>query len=210
MPLQCWRFKRHVFYPWVGKIPWRRKWQPTPVFLPETCQGQRSLAGYSPWITKELNTTEGLNNPFLKRSFLPCFPFSSHHLAISDEANWPGNKHHGKLLAHFWIILCLQLTLFQEILRIFFCLNFFLPLPRSDPVSHTGQNWIYFSVIYISWEIWMQVKKQQLELDMEQWTGSKSGKEYVNAVYCHPAYLTYKQSTSWEMLDWMKHKLESR
>ena len=56
----------------------------------------------------------------------------------------------------------------------------------------------------------MQVKKQQLELDMEQQTGSKSGKEYVKAVYCHPAYLTYMQSTSYEMLGWMKHKLESR
>ena len=56
----------------------------------------------------------------------------------------------------------------------------------------------------------MQVKKQQLEPDMEQQTGSKSGKEFVNAVYCHPAYLTYMQSTSWEMLGWMKHKLESR
>ena len=56
----------------------------------------------------------------------------------------------------------------------------------------------------------MQVKKQQLEPDMEQWTGSKLGKEYVKAVYCHPPYLTYMQSTSYEMLDWMKHKLESR
>ena len=56
----------------------------------------------------------------------------------------------------------------------------------------------------------MQVKKQQLELDMEQQTGSKSGKEYVKAVYCHPAYLTYMQSTSYEMPGWMKHKLESR
>ena len=56
----------------------------------------------------------------------------------------------------------------------------------------------------------MQVKKQQLEQDMEQWTGSKLGKEYVKAVYCHPAYLTYMQSTSFEMLGWMKHKLESR
>ena len=56
----------------------------------------------------------------------------------------------------------------------------------------------------------MQVKKQQLELDMEQWTGSKLGKEYVKAVYCHPAYLTYMQSTSCEMPGWMKHKLESR
>ena len=56
----------------------------------------------------------------------------------------------------------------------------------------------------------MEDKKQQLELDMEQRTGSKLGKEYVKAVYCHPAYLTYMQSTSYEMLDWMKHNLESR
>ena len=56
----------------------------------------------------------------------------------------------------------------------------------------------------------MQVKKQQLELDMEEQTGSKLGKEYVKAVYCHPAYLTYMQSTSWETLGWKKHKLESR
>ena len=56
----------------------------------------------------------------------------------------------------------------------------------------------------------MNVKKQQLELDMEQQTSSKLGKEYVKAVYCHPAYLTYMQSTSCEMPDWMKHKLESK
>ena len=56
----------------------------------------------------------------------------------------------------------------------------------------------------------MQVKKQQLEVDMEPQTGSKLGKEYVKAVYCHPAYLTYMQSTSKETLGWMKHKLESR
>ena len=56
----------------------------------------------------------------------------------------------------------------------------------------------------------MQVKKQQLELDMEQWTGSKLEKEYMKAVHCHPAYLTYMQSTSCKMPDWMKHKLESR
>ena len=56
----------------------------------------------------------------------------------------------------------------------------------------------------------MQVKKQQLELVMEQWAGSKLGTEYVKAVYCHLAYLTYMQSTSCEMLGWMNHKLESR
>ena len=54
----------------------------------------------------------------------------------------------------------------------------------------------------------MQVKKQQLELDMEQQTGSKWGKEYVKAIYSHPAYLTYMQNTSCEMTGWMKHKLE--
>ena len=56
----------------------------------------------------------------------------------------------------------------------------------------------------------MQVKRQQLELDIEQQSGSKSGKEYVKAVYCHPVYLTYMQSTSCEMLGWIKHKPESR
>ena len=56
----------------------------------------------------------------------------------------------------------------------------------------------------------MQVKKQQLEPDMEQWTGSKLRKEYDKAVYCDPAYLTYMQSTSYEMPGCMKHKLETR
>ena len=56
----------------------------------------------------------------------------------------------------------------------------------------------------------MQVKKQKLELDMEEYTGSNLGKEYVKAVYCHPTYLPYMQSTSCKMLGWMEHKLESR
>ena len=56
----------------------------------------------------------------------------------------------------------------------------------------------------------MQVKKQQLELVMEQQTGSKLGKEYARAIYCHPAYLTYMQNTSRDTLGWMMHKLESR
>ena len=56
----------------------------------------------------------------------------------------------------------------------------------------------------------MQVKKQQSESDMEQQTGSQLGNGYIKAVYCHPAYLTYMKSTSYEMLGWMNHKLESR
>ena len=62
------------------------------------------------------------------------------------------------------------------------------------------KRWEYQTTWPASWEICMQVRKQQLELDMEQQTGSKLGEEYVKAVYCHPAYLTYTQSTSWEML----------
>ena len=72
------------------------------------------------------------------------------------------------------------------------------------------KRWEYQTTWPASWEICMQVKKQQLELDMEKQTGSKSAKEYVKSVYCHPAYLTYMQSTSCERPDWMKHKLESR
>ena len=72
------------------------------------------------------------------------------------------------------------------------------------------KRWEYQIIWPASWEICTQVKKQQLELDMEQHTGSKLGKEYIKAVYCHPADLTYMQSISREMPGWMKHKLESR
>ena len=67
------------------------------------------------------------------------------------------------------------------------------------------KRWEYQTTWPASWETYMQVKKQQLELDIEQQTGSKQGKEYVKAVYCHLIYLTFMQSTSWEMLDWMNH-----
>ena len=72
------------------------------------------------------------------------------------------------------------------------------------------KKWEYQTTWPASWEICVQVKKQQLDLHMEQQTGSKLGKEYDKAVYRHPAYLTCMQSTSWEMPGWMKHKLESR
>ena len=71
-------------------------------------------------------------------------------------------------------------------------------------------RWEYKTTWPASWEICMEVKKQQLELDMEQQTSSKSGKEYVKSIYCHSAYLTYMQSTSCGMRGWMKHKLKSR
>ena len=73
-----------------------------------------------------------------------------------------------------------------------------------------SKRWDYQTTLPASWEICIQVKKQQLELDTEQQTSCKLRKKYVNAVCCHLAYLTYMQSTSCEMPGWMKHKLESR
>ena len=72
------------------------------------------------------------------------------------------------------------------------------------------KTWEYHTTWPASWEICMQVRKQQLELDMEQQIGSQKEKESVKALYCHPAYLTYMQSTSWEMLGCRMHKLDSR
>ena len=69
------------------------------------------------------------------------------------------------------------------------------------------KRWESQTTLPASWEICIQVKKQQLELDMEQWIDTQLGKEYVKAVYCQPAYLAYMQTTACEMLGWMKHKL---
>ena len=71
-------------------------------------------------------------------------------------------------------------------------------------------RWEYQITLPVSWETCMQVKKQQLEPDMEQQTGSKLGTEYIKSIYCYPAYLTSLQSTSCEILGWVNHKLESR
>ena len=93
------------------------------------------------------------------------------------------------------------------------CFCFIDYAKASDCVDH-NKMWNIFKEMgipdHLTWEICTQVKKQQLELDMEQQTGSKLGKEYIKAVYCYPAYLTYMQSTSRETLGWMKHKLDSR
>ena len=68
----------------------------------------------------------------------------------------------------------------------------------------------YQTTLHVSWETRMQVKKQQLKPDMEQWTSSNLGKEYDKAVYCHAVYLTSMQSISWEMPGWRNHKLKWR
>ena len=91
-----------------------------------------------------------------------------------------------------------------------------LTMPKPSTVQITTncgkfwKKWKYQTTWPASWETYMQVRKQQLELDMEQQTGSKEETEYIKLIYCHPAYLTYMQSTWWETLGWKKHKLESR
>ena len=72
------------------------------------------------------------------------------------------------------------------------------------------KRWEYQTTLPASWETWGQVKKSQLELGMEQWTGSKVRKEYIKGVYYHPTHLTYMQSASYKMPGWMYHKMESR
>ena len=110
-------------------------------------------------------------------------------------------------------ICCIMEKAREFLKNIYFC---FIDYAKAfDCVDHNKlwkilkKRWEYLTTLPASWEICMQVKKQQLEPDMEQ-TGFKSGKEDVKAVYCHPAYLTYMQSTSWETLGWKKHKLEAR
>ena len=83
-------------------------------------------------------------------------------------------------------------------------------LKVKGPSRSLLKRWEYQIILLVSWETCMQIKKQQLKPDMEQWTDSKLGKEYLKAVYCHPIYLTYMQSTSCEMPGLMNHKLESR
>ena len=72
------------------------------------------------------------------------------------------------------------------------------------------KRWECQTTLFVSWETWVQGKKQQLKLDMEQWVGWKLGKEYINVIYCYPAYLIYMQSTSCEIPGWMNHRLELR
>ena len=90
------------------------------------------------------------------------------------------------------------------------CSDFAAPQAPPSRDSLGKDTGVYQTTWPASWETCMQVRKQQLELDMEQQTASKLGKAYVKAVYCHSAYLTSVQSTSWETLGWRKHKLESR
>ena len=108
-----------------------------------------------------------------------------------------------------WIIK--KVREFQEKhLLLFYWLHQSLWLCGSQQTGKFLKGWEHQTTLPASRETCRQVKKHQLEPDMEQWTGSKLDKEYVKAVYCHSVYLTCMQSTSCEMSVWMKHKLDSR
>ena len=121
----------------------------------------------------------------------------------------PGSSVHGIFQARVleWVAIA-----FSE-KNIYFC---FIDYTKTFNCVDPNKLWKilkemeYQSTLCASWEIYKQVKKLQLEPDMEQQTHSKLGKEYVKAVYCHPDDLTYMQITPCEMPGWMKHKLESR
>ena len=98
----------------------------------------------------------------------------------------------------------------EEYLLLLYWLCHSLWLCGPQQTGKFWKRWEYQTTWPASWEICMQVRKQELEEDMEQQTVSKMRKEVVKAIYCYPAYLTYMQSTSWATLGWMKHKLESR
>ena len=94
--------------------------------------------------------------------------------------------------------------------NIYFCFtDYTLTVWITTDYGKFLKRWEYQIIIPVSWETCRWVKKQQLEPHVEQQTGSELGKECLKVVYCHPAYLTSMQSTSWEMQGWMKHKLES-
>ena len=117
--------------------------------------------------------------------------------------------HKNKIANICWIIKKSKRVLEKHVLLLYW-LHQSLWMSGSKQTVENSWRWEYLATWCASWEICRQVKKQQLELDMEQQTGSKSGKEDIKAVYCHPVCLTYMQRMSCEMPGWMKHKLDSR
>ena len=141
-----------------------------------------------------------------------------HHASLQQYVNWElpdiqavfrkGRGTRDQIANIRWVIE--KAREFQK--NIYLCFTKLKPLTVWI-ITNCGKfikKWAYKTTLPASWEICMQVKKQQLKLDMEQQTGSKLAKEYVKAVYCHSFHSTYMQSTSHKMLGRIKHKLESR
>ena len=133
----------------------------------------------------------------------------NHELPDVQDGFRKGQGTRDQIVNICWIIEKVRVPEKHLLLFNWLCQN--LWLCGSQQTGKFLKRWEYQITWPASWEICVQVKKQQLELDMEQQTGSKSEPWFGTlTVYCHPAYLTYMQSTSCKMLGWMKHKLKSR
>ena len=119
--LQCRRCKRCRFDPWVGKIPWRRAWQPTPVILPGESHGQGSLTGYSPWSCKESNITEVTEHPCKSQKNLREFP----DLCQGGSRKSWNKKESSKIHVHKILHIYLRKKISREITLKLFCVTRF-------------------------------------------------------------------------------------
>ena len=198
---------------WVGKIHWRRKWLSTPVFLPG---GSLEGMGYGPW---------GPDNhhwsilAFLVAQLVKNLSAMWENWFHSWEGRSPGEENsyplqHSGLENSMDCIVHGVAKSWTQLRDFHF--HYFIDYIKTFECVGPNEMWKILKEMGIpdhlpaSWEICMQVKKQQLEPNMEQQTCSKLGKEYVKAVYCHLAYLTNMQSISWEVPGWMKQKPKSR
>ena len=161
--------KRVLFLDWED--PLERGMATTPVFLPEESHGQRSLDGYSPEGCKELDTTEQL-----------------HTHNTNKQAGLRKGRGTRNQIANIHCIIE-KAREFQK--NIYFCFTDYtkaFDCEDNNKLWKFFKRWEYQTTSSASCETYMQVKKQQLELNMEQWAGSKLGKEYIRTIYCHPAY----------------------
>ena len=190
-----------------GKQQWPQDWKRS-VFIPVPKKGNAKEC--SNYCTNALisHTTKVM----LKILQVRLQQYVNHELPEVQAVLRKGRGTTDQIANNLWIIE--KAREFQK--NIYFC---FIDYAKAfDCMDHYKlwkfwKRWEYQTTWPVSWEICLQVKKQQLEPDMEQWTGSKLGKEYVKEydnIYCHHVYLIYMQSTSCKILDWMKHKVESR
>ena len=147
---QCRTHSRLGFDPWVRKIPWRKKWQPTPLFLPGKFHGQKNLAGYSPQGLKVLDMTENNLDLDLEK-------------AEESEIKLPTSVGSSKRQESSRKISISALLTMPKPLTVWITRNW----------ANFWKRWEYQTTWLASWETYMQVRKQQLELDTEQHTGSK-------------------------------------
>ena len=179
-----------------------------------TGKGQFSLQFQRKAMTKSIQTTAQLHSSHMLAKYCSTFSkpgfnstWTMHFQMFKLDLENAGEP--DQIVNIHWIMQ--KAREFQK--NTYFCFIDYVKALTVWITTNCGKffkKWEYQTTWSTSWEIYMQFQKQQLELYMEEQTGSKLGKKYVKAVYCHPAYLTYMQSTSWERLGWMEHKLEWR